>query len=72
MSGGKKLCPICKTRETVEEFRPFCSKRCADVDLSRWLGGKYAIPSAEPPDEFEIAEALEAARRNGDLPDTDD
>jgi len=36
-------CPICgKPRD--EAFRPFCSKRCADVDLNRWLSGVYAIP----------------------------
>jgi uncharacterized protein len=36
-------CPICgKPRE--EAHRPFCSKRCADEDLSRWLTGAYAIP----------------------------
>jgi hypothetical protein len=35
-------CPICK-QPTEASFRPFCSKRCADVDLARWLGGTYAI-----------------------------
>jgi endogenous inhibitor of DNA gyrase (YacG/DUF329 family) len=41
-----KLCPICgKQAET--QFRPFCSKRCADVDLHRWLSGVYAVPAAE-------------------------
>lgn len=39
-------CPIC-AKPTVAAFRPFCSKRCADVDLNRWLGGQYAIPAAE-------------------------
>jgi endogenous inhibitor of DNA gyrase (YacG/DUF329 family) len=45
-------CPICG-KPTVAEFRPFCSKRCADVDLHRWLSGTYAIPAAEdePPGE---------------------
>jgi len=45
-------CPICG-KPTVAEFRPFCSKRCADVDLHRWLSGAYAIPAAEdePPGE---------------------
>jgi len=44
-----KTCPICgKTR--VEEFRPFCSRRCADIDLHRWLGGSYGIPAAEQDD----------------------
>lgn len=35
-------CPICR-RPTERKFRPFCSKRCADIDLARWLGGGYAI-----------------------------
>lgn len=39
-------CPICK-KPARFEFRPFCSKRCADVDLNRWLSGGYAIPAAE-------------------------
>jgi endogenous inhibitor of DNA gyrase (YacG/DUF329 family) len=39
-------CPICG-RETVAAARPFCSKRCADVDLGRWLTGAYAIPAEE-------------------------
>lgn len=39
--GGK--CPICD-RPTETQYRPFCSRRCADVDLSRWLRGNYAIP----------------------------
>ncbi|MFM9940558.1 MAG: DNA gyrase inhibitor YacG [Hyphomicrobiaceae bacterium] len=35
-------CPICaKPREP--KYQPFCSKRCADVDLARWLGGNYVI-----------------------------
>lgn len=38
-------CPICE-KPTEEAFRPFCSRRCADIDLSRWLKGGYAIPGA--------------------------
>ena len=38
-----KACPICG-KPAVEEFKPFCSRRCADVDLNRWLSGVYAIP----------------------------
>ena len=41
----EKKCPICG-KPAVEEFRPFCSKRCADVDLNRWLKGTYVIPGA--------------------------
>ena len=36
-------CPICG-KPAVERFRPFCSKRCTDVDLNRWLSGVYAVP----------------------------
>ncbi len=39
-------CPIC-SRLTEPSFRPFCSKRCADLDLSRWFKGSYAIPMTE-------------------------
>ena len=35
-------CPICG-KPTLAESRPFCSRRCADVDLARWLGGGYRI-----------------------------
>ena len=36
-------CPICG-KPAGEGFKPFCSKRCADIDLGRWLKGGYAIP----------------------------
>jgi endogenous inhibitor of DNA gyrase (YacG/DUF329 family) len=45
-----KRCPICR-RPAAEEFAPFCSRRCADIDLHRWLGGVYAIPVTEDADE---------------------
>ena len=53
-------CPICKDAEIEKAFRPFCSKRCADVDLHRWMGGHYAVPAVEPLDDFdaEIETAL--------------
>ena len=35
-------CPICKAPRDPD-YRPFCSRRCSDVDLARWLGGAYAI-----------------------------
>jgi uncharacterized protein len=43
-------CPICD-RETDAKYRPFCSRRCADVDLGRWLTGGYAIPAEAIDDE---------------------
>ena len=41
------LCPICRRQKAVEAYKPFCSKRCADVDLQRWFTGGYAIPAEE-------------------------
>ncbi len=45
MSGRK--CAVCG-KPVEQEYRPFCSKRCADLDLARWLGGDYRIPTDEP------------------------
>lgn len=42
-------CPICG-KPSSQQFHPFCSARCADIDLNRWLSGVYVIP-AEPADE---------------------
>ena len=43
-------CPLCgKPMEAA--FKPFCSKRCADIDLNRWLSGGYAVPVKETDDE---------------------
>ncbi len=53
-------CPICAA-ETDPKYRPFCSRRCADVDLAKWLTGSYAIPSGDPDDLDALPEALEAA-----------
>ncbi|SDW73671.1 DNA gyrase inhibitor YacG [Roseicitreum antarcticum] len=44
-------CPICK-KPTSPEYKPFCSRRCADVDLARWLREDYRIPGP-PSDPFE-------------------
>lgn len=51
-------CPIC-AKPTVHKFRPFCSKRCADVDLGKWIRGDYAVPSRDPEDAERAAEELE-------------
>ena len=59
-------CPICK-RKTDPAYRPFCSKRCADVDLAKWMTGSYALPSDDPDD---IEAALDAVLNASDTPDT--
>lgn len=43
-------CPICQ-KTSAPSYRPFCSRRCADVDLGRWLSGSYAIPTDESDDD---------------------
>jgi endogenous inhibitor of DNA gyrase (YacG/DUF329 family) len=43
-------CPTCR-RPAVKTYRPFCSQRCKDVDLNRWLSGIYAVPAVEAEDE---------------------
>jgi uncharacterized protein len=45
-----RRCPICG-KPAVAEFRAFCSCRCADVDLNRWLSGVYAVPGKADEEE---------------------
>jgi uncharacterized protein len=47
---GAKPCPICG-KPATEASKPFCSDRCRDVDLNRWLSGSYAIPGRPNEDE---------------------
>ncbi len=54
MPGSFAPCPICRKPMTAK-FRPFCSARCADVDLGRWFTESYSVP-APPPDEAEADE----------------
>jgi hypothetical protein len=52
----KDKCPLCAKRAQTR-FKPFCSRRCADLDLGQWLKGGYAIPGVaaetENPSETE-------------------
>lgn len=45
-------CPICQ-KPSDPVLRPFCSKRCADIDLHRWLNGSYRVPAEDEPDDDE-------------------
>jgi endogenous inhibitor of DNA gyrase (YacG/DUF329 family) len=49
---AQSVCPICG-KPTDALLRPFCSKRCADVDLHRWLSGVYVVPVTEDEEEDE-------------------
>lgn len=66
-AGRGKKCPMCGHPVDVT-YRPFCSKRCADLDLGRWLREDYRIPAEEPPDSAEEdkgPDADEASRGRG-------
>ncbi len=58
-------CPMCQ-KDSDPKYRPFCSKRCADLDLGKWLKGDYAIPATEEdlPEDAEIARAEEQETRH--------
>ena len=57
-------CPICRAA-TDAELRPFCSTRCADVDLASWFNGAYAIPGGQQ-DADEDGDETQVARETGD------
>ena len=62
-------CPICRA-PTETKYRPFCSRRCSDVDLARWLGGAYAIAGDIEGDE-DGDEAAAATGASRDFPEAD-
>ncbi|RDD62615.1 DNA gyrase inhibitor YacG [Ferruginivarius sediminum] len=47
---GRGACPMCG-KPAAEKYRPFCSRRCADLDLGKWLNGSYRVPTEEPAPE---------------------
>lgn len=52
-------CPICGNLTDNVQYRPFCSKRCADIDLGKWLTGAYSVPATEV-DEEDLKELEDA------------
>jgi hypothetical protein len=68
-SKSQARCPICG-QPRDENYRPFCSKRCADVDLGRWLNGKYAIP-VQPDDDEDGDDAAELSRQLSEVSQKD-
>ena len=49
------VCPICG-KPSVPEYRPFCSKRCADIDLAHWLRGDYVVAGNTAADDELVPE----------------
>jgi endogenous inhibitor of DNA gyrase (YacG/DUF329 family) len=66
--GGR--CPICGS-PIDPAFRPFCSKRCADIDLARWMSETYVVPGggADADEDGDDAEATRGERDSGVPPD---
>lgn len=56
---AKLSCPICGKRSDIDH-RPFCSARCKQVDLGRWLGGDYRLPTEEVAEPEEVIAAVGA------------
>ncbi|MEL6170298.1 MAG: DNA gyrase inhibitor YacG [Pseudomonadota bacterium] len=50
-------CPICKSPSEAA-YRPFCSKRCADIDLGRWMIERYRVPTDDLPDDPQDTDGL--------------
>ncbi len=54
---GAPPCPTCgRPRRALH--RPFCSRRCREVDLGRWFSGAYVVPAVEPPDGADGADGI--------------
>ena len=65
-SPQKAGCPICEAT-AVKAHAPFCSRRCAQVDLGRWLMGDYAIPAHEGADDSDLDALLAQADKDPTL-----
>ena len=68
IEGRKKTapCPIC-TKPAISPHTPFCSARCAQIDLGKWLNGDYAIPAHEAEQDSDIEALLAEADKDPGL-----
>jgi endogenous inhibitor of DNA gyrase (YacG/DUF329 family) len=60
-------CPVCRREfeKTDSSALPFCSERCRTIDLGRWLGESYSVPSVPDPEAEEPADLADADNENG-------
>jgi len=58
MQQKSSSCPICG-KPSSPQYHPFCSKKCADIDLGRWLKGTYVVHTDESPEDSEFPEESE-------------
>ena len=66
----KAACPLCQ-QPAEALYRPFCSRRCAQLDLGKWLTGSYTIPSYEAMEDSDV-ETLLAAHESQQAAQADD
>ena len=66
----RRKCPICG-KKAIQAAYPFCSVRCADIDLDRWLGGRYRVASSADDEDAPSAHSPPAGHAPGDTPDND-
>lgn len=64
-AGRGRKCPICGS-PVVTAYRPFCSRRCADLDLGRWLREDYRLPTEEPAEGDAVPDPEGASGGGGD------
>lgn len=55
------ICPTCQKKPSVKAFTPFCSDRCKQVDLGRWMLGSYTVPVVELDEDDILPEAPDEA-----------
>lgn len=67
---GGRGCPICG-KPAEADSRPFCSRRCREIDLHRWLGGHYALPAEEIPSRTDEDAADNSMRIGSGQSDSD-
>ena len=69
-SAYDRPCPTCGA-PSMKKTRPFCSKRCADIDLGRWFQGAYAIPAVDATDDSitDVELAASGKKRESNLDD---
>jgi uncharacterized protein len=67
-----ETCPVC-SKPSEARFAPFCSKRCADIDLGRWLKGSYVIPATDDAEKSRQSEPEnDGGKEEGDGPEDTD
>ena len=73
VKGGARStpCPICE-KPALAPHTPFCSRRCAQLDLGKWLTGDYAIPAHEAMDDSDVEMLMAAHEAGSDEPRDDD